>query len=179
MTITLIYFVAFLLHLAGCVSFTTVDVFVPESCENTAVHLDHVLLTYQVEFTNSELGLEVLKSNPFELFHFVVDAEGTPIHKGIVGMCPNSTRTISFRASEPNELFPLIPITSNYSIVNEDLIVQIKVVHVTSPADYQIFPALNTNLSLVFDLIEEHKGIIIIIVIPNCYYCLTVILYRD
>ena len=147
-----------LLFVIGRASITTEDLFVPDSCDNKAAHLDHVLLTYELQFANAELGFEILRSNRFDLYHMVIDEEGSPIHKGIIGMCPNNTRSISFKPTLARELFPFVPVTSNYSVIDEDVVIKVTVAHVTSPADYQIFTALNTNASLVFDLIESHKG---------------------
>ena len=75
-------------------------------------------------------------------------------------MCRNSTRKLTFENGAKLRLPPLLytgpPLTSE---PNEIYIV-INLVHVTEPADYQIFShLLEGNISAVVEMIQAHKGV--------------------
>lgn len=75
-------------------------------------------------------------------------------------MCTNGTRIVTWDNGNNINLAPL-PISKNAFVdVDDEVSLEITVFHITPPEDYQIFDAFNTgNISLVMDLIENHKGV--------------------
>ena len=75
-------------------------------------------------------------------------------------MCENGTRIIYFENSIDVNLSPLL--ISKYSLpsIEEPFSIEIILNHITNQNDYQIFNAYKmNNMSEIFDMIEEHKGI--------------------
>jgi ankyrin repeat protein len=75
-------------------------------------------------------------------------------------MCANSTRRISFESTKTVDLFPIVQNNSPLYQLDEKVVLDLHVHHVTVAEDYQLFDALKTaNISLALELIDEHKGI--------------------
>ena len=82
------------------------------------------------------------------------------MHKSIKGMCTNGTRIVTWENGNNINLSPL-PISKNAFVdVHDEVSLEITVFYITPQEDYQIFDAFNSgNISLVMDLIDEHKGV--------------------
>jgi len=75
------------------------------------------------------------------------------------GMCVNATRNLIWKNAENLDLSPLMPVEAIAGI-EEEIVLQLRVHHITAQEDYQIFNALRGgNLSLALDMIAEHKGV--------------------
>jgi len=136
------------------------DTFVPAECDTIASPSDHVLIEFIIRMANGE---EVSPKfvRPNQLFHILLDhSDSTIVHKSIKGMCTNGTRIVTWDNGNNINLAPL-PISKNAFVdVDDEVSLEITVFHITPPEDYQIFDAFNTgNISLVMDLIENHKGV--------------------
>lgn len=82
------------------------------------------------------------------------------MHGALTGICPNETRRVHFSTSLDVNLSPLLPVVSRHSAVDSPLTVEVTVHHITSAEDFEIFPALREgNISLAFDLLENHVGV--------------------
>lgn len=132
------------------------DIFIPDHCMNIAEPTDHVLLKFEVKYENRAPA-----SSPYlDVVHMHLNADGGPLHQGVTGMCPNNTRLLTFTLNEPDDMMPFFPAGSEYAPLNEEVKVEVTVLHVTSAKDFQIFEALNTqNVSMFLDLVENHTGI--------------------
>jgi len=74
-------------------------------------------------------------------------------------MCVNATRNLIWKNAENLDLSPLMPVEAIAGI-EEEIVLQLRVHHITAQEDYQIFNALRGgNLSLALDMIAEHKGV--------------------
>ena len=86
------------------------------------------------------------------------DSDG--IYTNLIGMCANSTRRFTYDTTKDVDLFPIVQNNSPLFKLDEKLVLDLHVHHVTVAEDYQLFEALKTaNISLALDLIEGHKGI--------------------
>jgi ankyrin repeat protein len=75
-------------------------------------------------------------------------------------MCKNESKRVYYSTSFDVNLTPILPAVSRYSTDHTPLTVDLKVHHITSAEDYQIFSALKEhNISLAFDLLEQHIGV--------------------
>jgi hypothetical protein len=132
------------------------DIFIPDHCMNIAEPTDHVLVKYSISYDS----IDSVNSPPFDVVHVHVNALGGPIHQGLQGMCPDAIRLLTFTIEDANDMMPFFPAGSFYAPMNEEVKVNITVVHVTSAKDFQIFDALNKqNVTLFLDLVENHTGI--------------------
>lgn len=146
-----------LLQIQIILSYLQEDIYFPEFCMNIAENTDHVLIKYEAHISNTN---HIIKNPTFQLTHLVLDTELNPIHKGIQGMCPNSTRLLKFIIEKENDLEPLFPSTSRFSEIGTEVNIHITTVRVTGAKDYQIFDAIKSrNASLAIDLIDAHIGI--------------------
>ena len=83
-----------------------------------------------------------------------------PKHKYINGLCVNETRILQWESGADLNLSPIPVDPNNLVDVDEKVSVEFTIEHITVPSDYQIFGAWREgNVSLVLDLITEHKGI--------------------
>lgn len=74
-------------------------------------------------------------------------------------MCKNATRRIIWDEVDDSNFSPIF--NKEKEKVDElGISIDLTVVHITTPENYQIFSALREgNTSLVFDLIEAHQGV--------------------
>lgn len=138
-------------------SFSVVDSYVPDHCDNIAQTTDHLLLEYKLRYDN---GSEVnyIKSTG-QLFYVKLDVvDDLQVLKGLKGMCQNATRTLIWNSAKGVNLSPLL-IQSNLNNLDEKIEVEIKLQRITTQSDYQIFDALKNNFSRALDLFDEQKGI--------------------
>lgn len=143
--------------IAKSIALVQEDLFIPEFCMNIAENTDHVLLQYEANVSGNE---NTIRSPPFELQHLILNTDSSPLHQGIKGMCPDSTRKLQFTIETGNELSPLFPPSSRFSAVGAEVSITVTVVRVTGAKDYQIFDAIKTNdIGRAMDLISEHIGI--------------------
>eukprot|EP01041_Mallomonas_annulata_P000184 gene184-317_t len=135
------------------------DEFVPNDCPRYANPSDHLL----IEFRVTQAGMTVGPSYepPGQLFHILLDqSDALPIQRGLKGMCENATRVLKWDSTMNLNLNPLITINGITESEESELIVSLKLHHITDSNDYQIIDAFKTNnISLVLDLITEQKGI--------------------
>lgn len=84
-----------------------------------------------------------------------------PAHKGVKGMCKNSTRVLSWNSIDNGlNLFPIPQSNAFFKGHENGLQLTIRVDQITKPEDYQIFDAFRQeNISLILDLIYDRKGI--------------------
>lgn len=82
------------------------------------------------------------------------------MHKYLKGLCANETRVLRFESGSGLDLSPT-PINPNNLIdLEEKVSIEFTIEHITTPSDYQIFGAWREgNLSLVLDMITDHKGV--------------------
>jgi len=132
------------------------DIFIPDHCMNIAEHDDHVLIKYQISYENANS----VSSPPFDVVHMQLNTAGGPIHRGVEGMCPDNIRLLTFTTKEADDMMPFFPAGSSLAPVNEEVKVNVTVVKVTTPKDFQIFDALNKqDVNKFLDLVENHTGI--------------------
>lgn len=134
-------------------SSTTTD---NDKCKYVANVGDHVLLEYAVLIN----GFTVIETIPgSQLYHTIVDSvdRGLFINNVLIGMCLNSTVNITLHTNTAS-LKPL-DIRYDLSLTTDPISIYIKLHHVTTPYDYQIFDAIESNASLAMDLIKLHVGI--------------------
>lgn len=75
-------------------------------------------------------------------------------------MCRNSTRKITWEDPAKLNLEPIFLPDSRIADLDEEISIVLRVVHITTAEDYQIFDAIKSgNMSLTLDLIDAHKGI--------------------
>eukprot|EP01039_Chlorochromonas_danica_P001551 gene1549-1689_t len=136
------------------------DVFFPVDCEKVAQAGDHVLLEYSVVLSNGTISHRVGAPNQF--YHAILDRnDESPVISSLKGMCTNSTRRLRWRhASEVNTQPIFIPHQSFAVDGDESMSLDIRLVHITSSEDYEIFAALRQqNYSKVLELIDQHVGV--------------------
>ena len=150
--------VCILLITFSVVSVIINDLYVPETCENIAEPGDHLLVEYELKYVNGTVATSL--SAPHQLFHIQLSNDDVPLMKGLKGVCKNGTRQFLWEKGSNVDYSPIFQLGSPYSSSEETLSLLIKVVHLTSQQDFQIFDALKTgNLSLALDMIEGRKGI--------------------
>lgn len=138
----------------------TEDIHIPENCVAVAKLGDHVLFHYTSTYQNGTDGPSIRTNNqPFYLLlPELEDSDG--LYTSIVGMCEGSTRRLIYDNLKESNIQPVIPFTSTAYALEESFTLNIHLHHITTTEDYQIFDALRAaNISLVLDLIDEHKGI--------------------
>lgn len=136
------------------------DTYVPAECDAIASPSDHVLIEFVVRLADGE-ELSPKFVRPNQLFHILLEqSDSSIVHKSIKGMCTNGTRIVTWENGNNINLSPL-PISKNAFVdIHEEVSLEITVFHITPQEDYQIFVAFNSgNISLVMDLIDEHKGV--------------------
>lgn len=75
-------------------------------------------------------------------------------------MCENATRKLTWPDPAKLNLQPIFVADARMAELDEEVSIVITAVHITTAEDYQIFDALNTkNMSLVLELIDQHKGV--------------------
>lgn len=138
------------------------DKYTPDSCEKIAKAGDHILVTYETWFVNGSAG----PSHPqyTQPLHTILDPrDELPLHQAIKGMCQNSTRALKWDSTSMLHgvaLHPIIGVGLGVLELNEPLVMDLHVDHITDPSDYQIFDAFkHNNVSRLLDLIDEHVGI--------------------
>ena len=78
----------------------------------------------------------------------------------LIGMCKNETRKVSWSSASGVNLSPILPVVSSYSALYGALTVEVTIHHITTTENFAIFDALKIgNISLAFDMLEEHKGV--------------------
>lgn len=86
------------------------------------------------------------------------DSDG--VYTELLGVCANSTKRITYDTNANVDLYPLVQNNSPLYLLDEKVVLDLHVHHVTVPEDYHLFDALKTaNISLALELIDEHKGI--------------------
>jgi len=139
------------------------DIVIPDTCDVLANVNDHVLFSFRATFENNTAGPEISPtSQPYYTLLDATSLEG--LGAGIKGMCENSTRRLKFEdiSADANKgkLSPVITPSSGIYELEEEFTFEIHLHKVTSQDDYQIFDAFKKdNISMVLDLIEQHKGI--------------------
>ena len=152
-----------LAHGAGVINtFTFDDEYTPENCDKIAKAGDHILVTYQTWFTNGTAGPGHPKYT--QPLHTILDPrDELPLHQAIKGMCQNATRRLrwdSVTMLHGVALSPVIGVGQAVMDLDEALVMDLHVEHITDTTDYQIFDAFKQdNLSRVLDLIDEHVGV--------------------
>lgn len=152
-----------------CTSFTaaafgdkpymTEDLYVSPTCDEIAMSGDHILLEYSLVFANGTEWIGV--QAPEQLYHVALDISDTlPVKVALKGMCSNSTRKLTWKQGEKMNSDPIFISREGLNDLDEEVSLVMKVVHITTQENYQIFNALaKRNISQVLDLIDEHKGI--------------------
>lgn len=80
--------------------------------------------------------------------------------KALKGMCLNSKRKFIWENAMDSSMAPFLTTHKKDFDDEEDISLVVTAVHITSAEDYRIFDAFKSdNISLVLDLIEEHKGV--------------------
>ena len=152
------HIICILLLSCSVVSVVINDLYVPETCTNIAEPGDHLLVEYELKYVNGTIATSL--SAPHQLFHIQLSNDDVPLMKGLKGVCKNGTRQFLWEKGSNVDYSPIFQLGSPYSSAEETLSLLVKVVHLTSQQDFQIFDALKTgNLSLALDMIEGRKGI--------------------
>lgn len=76
-------------------------------------------------------------------------------------MCKNATRRFTWNDAVDFDSGAIPVLQKNlHTLEDEDISLDISLKHITTPEDYQIFDAFRSgNMSLVLDLIDEHRGV--------------------
>lgn len=163
------FFLLVLLAAVLCTSFTsaaigekpyvTEDLYVSPTCDEIAMSGDHILLEYSIIFANGTEWVGV--QAPQQLYHVALDISDTlPVKVALKGMCSNSTRKLTWKQGEKMNSDPIFISKEGLNDLDEEVSLVMKVRHITTQDNYQIFNALaKRNISQVLDLIDEHKGI--------------------
>jgi hypothetical protein len=161
---TLPHFLLILLStfcLFEALNFEMQDLQVADNCPVPAKPGDHLLFEYAFIFGNgTESNVKVRAPN--QLFHLILEhGDSSDVHVGMKGMCANSTRLLKWPVVEGANFRPFLELSSAAMLAGESgLSLEIRMHHITEPRDYGIFDALRSgNHSMLFDLIEEGKGI--------------------
>jgi hypothetical protein len=143
-------------HFAGAV--TTEEVFTPDDCNQIAKVGDHLLLNYKVTLSDGKLG--PFLPDTAQPFHLVLGSEDEESAlSNLKGMCENGTRRFVFDDGSDTNLNPIF-VDKHFSENKGPLHVDLKLYRITNEEDYRIFDAFKSkNISMVLDLIDEHKGI--------------------
>lgn len=151
------------LCVAGAVAYAEpvmISVHTPADCVQITAPGDHLLITYRAYREDGET-IEPAFQKPGQLFHMALEQNDIlPMHKYLKGLCANETRILRFENGAGLDLSPT-PINPNNLIdLEEKVSIEFTIEHITTPSDYQIFGAWREgNLSLVLDMITEHRGV--------------------
>jgi hypothetical protein len=133
------------------------DAYVPEHCENIAEVGDHLLIEYELAHSNGTTAAAL--AAPQQRFYIKLSTEDHPVMKGLKGVCKNGTRTLTWAHGETLDFTPIFQLGSGGATAEDAFRLTVKVVHLTRQDDFQIFAALESNLSLALDMIEMHRGV--------------------
>jgi len=136
------------------------EIFVPATCESIVKPGDHLLIEYSIIFKNGTEAFSLKR--PEQLFHIILESsnDASSISFGIKGMCRNSTRKLTFESGAKLRLPPLVYTGSPLTSEPNEISILITLVHVTDPADYQIFShLLEGNITAVVEMIQAHHGV--------------------
>eukprot|EP00607_Mallomonas_marina_P002193 CAMPEP_0182435656 /NCGR_PEP_ID=MMETSP1167-20130531/76949_1 /TAXON_ID=2988 /ORGANISM="Mallomonas Sp, Strain CCMP3275" /LENGTH=309 /DNA_ID=CAMNT_0024626935 /DNA_START=76 /DNA_END=1005 /DNA_ORIENTATION=- len=140
-----------------------IDQYVPNECPKFAKPSDHLLIEINATQGTMNKAVGPAYAPPGQLFHILLEqSDALPLHKGIKGMCKNAIRLLKWDTIEDNvDLSPFlssVALTSDYKESNVTVTIQLH--HITDPLDYELIDAFKIkNISLVLDLIDEHKGV--------------------
>jgi hypothetical protein len=100
----------------------------------------------------------------FIFFAFLIctfaDQELLPMHNYLKGLCVNETRILRWENGAGLDLSPTPVSPNNLIDLEETVSIEFTINTITSASDYQIFGAWREgNISLVLDMITDHKGI--------------------
>jgi len=139
----------------------TTDKYIPAQCDSFAKPGDHLLFSYAFTFANGSAGPYSLPyMQPMHMVLAEMSSDGTVLNSLLKGMCQNATRLLTWDSIAAVNLSPITESTSALAQLHESVSLEVKLLHITEQKDYEIFDALkHENMSLVLDLIEEHKGI--------------------
>lgn len=144
-------------------SYETEEIFTPNDCEKIAQPGDHVLIEFSLEYENQTSFQSV--SAPDALFHIVLDfSDELPIHAGLKGMCQNASRKLLWNVGREAILDPLgsgtVDGLPDLDEVTDQVSATVKVVHITTAEEYQIFePLRESNITRVFELLDAKIGV--------------------
>jgi hypothetical protein len=145
---------------------------IPESCNGDAssgrmaTSGDHLHIEHEVRLGNGTV-IQGGMNRHTQLVHLVLQnltdlVEDVPIHRVLTGMCVNSSIILSWKQGNAiGNLTPFFGIRAPFLMsIQEEVMVEMKVHHITSAEDFSIFaPLKGGNFSMVMELIDEHKGI--------------------
>jgi hypothetical protein len=121
---------------------------------------DHVLFSYHTRFENGTAGPSVSDTSQPIYFQMQEQDNELGIFGNFVGLCENSTNNVHYDSLVEADLRPIVREGSELYDLDESFDMTINIQKVTKNEDYQIFQELRTgNISMVLDLIDEHKGI--------------------
>lgn len=119
---------------------------------------DHILITYNVRFTNGSIGPQLHR--PEQLFHWHL--KGIPknsLAELVIGACTNETVIGTWSGKGAANLAPVIsaPVALEPNVA---VSVNITLYHVTTSAEYELFVALREErFADALDLLEKHIGV--------------------
>ena len=154
--LTMILWLLLLVVVTGS-SVTIHDVYVPETCENIAEVGDHLLIEYELAHSNGTTAAAL--TAPQQRFYIKLSSADHPVMKGLKGICKNGTRTLEWAKGMALDFTPIFQLGTGGGTAEDAFRLTVKVVHLTRQQDFQIFAALESNLSLALDMIEMHHGV--------------------
>lgn len=158
------FLVLLILQLSSAVLPEYTDVFVPDNCDSFAQPGDHVLVEFELFYSNGTVAQSAKR--PDQLVHFVVQegavsvSDSDSIIKSIKGMCKGGSRRFTWSTAFQANFRPIISVSSLFSNLYEPMSAILKMDQITRSEDYAIFDALKANNStLVLDMIDAHIGV--------------------
>lgn len=149
----------FILSVLSLADLSIIDVKSQPECVGAKLG-DHVLFHFSMTYQNGSTGPNIKQNQQPYYMQLPEVADEDGIYTSLVGMCDNSTRRLTYSTMLDAQAHPLIQGRSELYTLDETFIIDLHMHKVTIPEDYQIFTALRAaNISLVLDLVEQHRGI--------------------